>query len=142
ISLELTYGLERIAMFIQGKENVFDIMWNDRLTYGDLRRREELEFSTYNFEKASVEKHARLFNDFEDEARLCLREGLVLPAYDMVIKCSHTFNMLDARGALSVTERTAYIARVRALAREVAESYIESRRLQGFPLLGEGASRG
>jgi len=121
---------------------VFDIMWNDRLTYGDLRRREELEFSTYNFEKAAVEKHARLFNDFEEEARLCLREGLVLPAYDMVIKCSHTFNMLEARGALSVTERTAYIARVRALAREVAESYVESRRRQGFPLLREGARHG
>jgi glycyl-tRNA synthetase alpha chain len=142
ISLERTYGLERIAMFIQKKENVFDIMWNDRLTYGDMRKREEYEFSVYNFEKVDVEKHVRLFNDFEQECRLCLSEGLVLPAYDMVIKCSHTFNMLDARGALSVTERTGYIARVRKLAREVAESFIESRRQQGFPLLQGSASHG
>jgi glycyl-tRNA synthetase alpha chain len=137
VPCELTYGLERIAMFIQGKDSVFDIQWNDRLTYGDIRKREEFEFSTYNFEKASVEKHIRLFGDFEEEVSLCLDAGLVLPAYDMVIKCSHTFNILDARGALSVTERTGYIARVRNLARMVAEAYIASREEQGFPLIGE-----
>lgn len=135
VSLELTYGLERIAMFIQQKDNVYDIMWNDHLTYGDIRKREEFEFSTYNFEKASTEKHVRLFDDFEHEVGVCLDAGLVLPAYDMVIKCSHTFNILDARGALSVTERTGYIARVRNLARRTAEAYIESRRKLGFPLM-------
>jgi glycyl-tRNA synthetase alpha chain len=136
IPCELTYGLERIAMFIQGKDSVFDIQWNERVTYGDLRKREEFEFSTYNFERASVAKHARLFNDFEEEVSVCLEGGLVLPAYDMVIKCSHIFNILDARGALSVTERTGYIARVRNLARRVAEAFIASRQEQGFPLMG------
>jgi glycyl-tRNA synthetase alpha chain len=137
ISVELTYGLERIAMFLQQKDDVFDIHWNQNLSYGELRKREEFEFSTYNFEHASIEKHRNWFNDFEDEAGHCLSRDLVLPAYDMVIKCSHTFNMLDARGALSVTERTSYIGRVRNLARMVAEAYIESREEQGFPLLRE-----
>jgi glycyl-tRNA synthetase alpha chain len=137
ISLELTYGLERIAMFLQQKDDVFDILWNESLTYSDVRRREEFEFSTYNFEQASVEKYRSWFNDFEEEVKNCLSRGLVLPAYDMVIKCSHTFNILDARGALSVTERTSYIARVRNSARAVAQAYIESREQQGFPLLKE-----
>jgi glycyl-tRNA synthetase alpha chain len=135
VSVELTYGLERLAMFIQQKDNVFDILWNENLTYGDVRKREEVEFSTYNFEVASIEKHKGWFNDFEAEVDLCLSKGLVLPAYDMVIKCSHTFNILEARGALSVTERTAYISRVRKLARMVAQEYIESRKRQDFPLL-------
>ncbi len=134
VSVELTYGLERLAMFIQRKDNVFDIRWNDELTYGDVRQREEYEFSRYNFEVASVDRHMQLFNDFESEANLCLENELVLPAYDMVIKCSHVFNILEARGALSVTERTSYIARVRGLAKRVAEAYIESRRALGFPL--------
>jgi glycyl-tRNA synthetase alpha chain len=137
ISLELTYGLERIAMFLQQKDDVFDILWNESLTYSDVRKREEFEFSTYNFEQASVEKYRSWFNDFEEEVKNCLSRGLVLPAYDMVIKCSHTFNILDARGALSVTERTSYIARVRNSARAVAQAYIESREQQGFPLLKE-----
>jgi glycyl-tRNA synthetase alpha chain len=137
VSVELTYGLERITMFLQGKDDVFDIMWNDSLSYGDIRKREEYEFSTYNFETASVDMHRSWFNDFEKEAGQCLERGLVLPAYDMVIKCSHTFNILDARGALSVTERTAYIGRVRNLARLVAEAYIASREAQGFPLIKE-----
>lgn len=135
ISVELTYGLERIAMFIQKKDNVFDILWNDSLTYGDVRKREEFEFSTYNFEIADVEKHVRLFGDYEQEAFRCMEKNLVLPAYDMVIKCSHVFNILDARGALSVTERTSYIARVRNMAKMVAEAFIESRKAQGFPLM-------
>ncbi len=135
VSVELTYGLERITMFLQKKDDVFDILWNDTLSYGDIRKREEYEFSVYNFEVASVEMHRSWFNDFEKEARHCLERGLVLPAYDMVIKCSHTFNILDARGALSVTERTAYIGRVRNIARMVAEAYIESRERQGFPLM-------
>ena len=135
ISVELTYGLERIAMFLQQKDDVFDIQWNDTLTYGDVRKREEFEFSVYNFEQASVDKYRSWFSDFEEEVRYCLSKDLVLPAYDMVIKCSHTFNMLDARGALSVTERTSYIGRVRTCARMVAEAYIESRKRQGFPLI-------
>ena len=139
VSVELTYGLERIAMFIQGKDNVFDIVWNDDLTYGDLRKREEFEFSTYNFECASIDMHIDHFNEFEREAGMLLEHNLVLPAYDMVIKCSHTFNMLEARGAISVTERTGYIARVRNLARNVAEAYVKSREVQGFPLLKKAA---
>ncbi|MGQ9615250.1 MAG: glycine--tRNA ligase subunit alpha [Spirochaetota bacterium] len=135
ISVELTYGLERLTMFIQRKDNVFDIKWNDSLTYRDIRQREEYEFSKYNFEVASIERHMELFNEFESEAELCLKHDLVLPAYDMVIKCSHIFNILEARGALSVTERTSYIGRVRGLSRKVAEAYIESRRRLGFPLL-------
>ena len=140
ISVELTYGLERIAMFIQGKDNVYDIMWNDALTYGDMRKREEFEFSTYNFEAASIEMLRDHFNEFEEEAKSLVGKDLVLPAYDMVIKCSHTFNLLEARGAISVTERTGYIARVRNLARTVAESYVRSREKQGFPLLKKEAS--
>jgi len=135
ISVELTYGLERIAMFIQDKDNVFDIMWNDTLTYGEIRKREEFEFSTYNFEVASIKKHVDFFNQYAEEASLLLEKELVLPAYDMVMKCSHIFNILEARGALSVTERTAYIQRVRAMARSVAEGYIASREKLGFPLI-------
>jgi glycyl-tRNA synthetase alpha chain len=124
-------------MFLQQKDDVFDILWNQSLTYSDVRKREEFEFSVYNFEQASVEKYKSWFNDFEEEVRFCLSKDLVLPAYDMVIKCSHTFNILEARGALSVTERTSYIARVRNCARAVAQAYIESRKRQGFPLLKE-----
>jgi glycyl-tRNA synthetase alpha chain len=135
ISVELTYGLERIAMFIQQKDDVFDILWNDVLTYGDIRQREEFEFSTFNFEIATIEKHIQLFGEYEKETRMLLEKDLVLPAYDMVMKCSHTFNILEARGALSVTERTSYIQRVRNLAKAVAEAYVTSREKQGFPLL-------
>ncbi len=135
VSVELTYGLERIAMFIQNRDNVFDIMWNDTLTYGDIRKREEFEFSTYNFKVASIEKHVDFFNQYEEEASLLLKRELVLPAYDMVMKCSHIFNILEARGALSVTERTAYIQRVRNMARSVAEGYIAAREKLGFPLI-------
>jgi len=139
ISVELTYGLERIAMFIQQKDNVFDILWNDALTYGDVRKREEFEFSVFNFEAATVDKHVLLFNEYEKEAALLLERELVLPAYDMVMKCSHIFNVLEARGALSVTERTSYIQRVRNMAKMVAEAYIGSRERLGFPLLGKTA---
>lgn len=135
ISVELTYGLERIAMFIQKKDDAFDIMWNDQLTYGDVRKREEFEFSTFNFEAASVDKHIQMFNDFEEEAVILVEKELVLPAYDMVMKCSHTFNILEARGALSVTERTSYIQRVRKIAKMVAAGYVQSREKLGFPLL-------
>jgi len=135
ISIEITYGLERIAMFIQEKDSVFDVKGNDKLTYGDLRGREEFEFSSYNFEIASIDRYIWLFNEFEDEALIVLKKGMVLPAYDMVIKCSHIFNILNARGALSVTERTSYIQRVRNMARMIAKAYIQSREKLGFPLL-------
>ncbi len=135
IPVELTYGLERIAMFIQQKENVFDVMWNEELTYGDIRQREEYEFSRYNFEVADIKRHIMLFDEFEKETFNILENGLVLPAYDMVIKCSHIFNIIDARGAISVTERAYYIQRVRNLAKAVAKAYVESREKLGFPLL-------
>lgn len=140
IPVELTYGLERIAMFIQQKENVFDVMWNEELTYGDIRQREEYEFSRYNFEVADIKRHIMLFDEFEKETFNILENGLVLPAYDMVIKCSHIFNIIDARGAISVTERAYYIQRVRNLAKAVAKAYVESREKLGFPLLNKNKS--
>ncbi len=135
VSIEITYGLERIAMFIQQKDDVYDILWNEEITYGDIRKREEFEFSVFNFETATIDKHVKLFNDYEDEAEMLLEKGLVLPAYDMVMKCTHIFNLLEARGAISVTERTSYIQRVRNMAKKVASSYVELRERLGFPLL-------
>ena len=141
ISLELTYGLERIATFIQKKASIFDLVWADGVTYGDVRREEEVQFSRYNFEQADVEMHVAMFNMFEKECVRLVEGGLVLPAHDYVLKASHTFNMLDARGAIGMAQRTGYIARVRALARKVAEAYVEQRREMGFPLLA-GSSEG
>lgn len=135
VSIEITYGLERIAMFIQQKDDVYDILWNEDITYGDIRKREEFEFSVFNFEMATIDKHVKLFNDYEDEAEMLLEKGLVLPAYDMVMKCTHVFNLLEARGAISVTERTSYIQRVRNMAKKVASSYVKLRERLGFPLL-------
>ncbi len=135
ISLELTYGLERIAMFIQKKESVFDLEWSDGLTYGDVHHQDEVEFSAYNFEEADVPMHLKLFDTYEREAKKLLDKGLVLPAYDYMLKCSHTFNVLDARKAIGVAQRTRYIARVRGLARRCAEGYYKLREEQGWPLL-------
>ncbi len=140
ISVELTYGLERICMYIQEKDNVFDIQWNKDLTYRDVHHRSEYEFSHYNFNIADTELHFKLFDLYEKECLSILeytKEKLVLPAYDYVLKCSHIFNMLDARSAISVTERVGYITRVRNLARKCAEQYIEIRQDMGFPLLKE-----
>jgi glycyl-tRNA synthetase alpha chain len=131
---ELTYGLERLSMYLQAKENVFDLVWVDGVTYGDVYHQNEVEQSKYNFELANVEWLLRLFTDCESESKRLVEAGLVLPAYEMVLKCSHTFNLLDARGAISVTERAAYIARVRALARLVAHAYYASREALGFPM--------
>ncbi|MDR0379563.1 MAG: glycine--tRNA ligase subunit alpha [Candidatus Accumulibacter sp.] len=135
---EITYGIERLAMYLQGVENVYDLIWTDtggqRLTYGDVYHQNEVEQSKYNFEQANVEILFRHFADHEAEARRLIEEKLTLPAYEQVMKCSHTFNLLDARGAISVTERAATIARVRALAREVAQSYYDSREALGFPM--------
>ncbi|WP_027719087.1 glycine--tRNA ligase subunit alpha [Desulfovirgula thermocuniculi] len=143
VSAEITYGLERLAMYIQGKDNVFDIEWADGLTYGDVHYQGEVEHSHYNFEQADTEMLFKLFEMYEREARRIVEKGLVLPAYDYVLKCSHTFNLLDARGAISVTERTAFIHRVRNLARACAEAYLAQREKLGFPLLQKAsAARG
>ncbi|MCD6405047.1 MAG: glycine--tRNA ligase subunit alpha [Planctomycetes bacterium] len=139
ISLELTYGLERIAMFIQKADSIFDLEWTDGLTYGDVHLEDERQFSRYNFEEADVDMHIELFNVYEAEAERLLDAEMVLPAYDWVLKCSHTFNMLDARGAIGVAERTAYIGRVRKLARRVAQGYINLRESLDFPLLKHSA---
>ncbi len=138
ISVELTYGLERICMYIQQTDNIFDMKWNEDLTYRDVHHRSEYEFSHYNFNMADINLHFTLFDLYEKECLAILenaKEKIVLPAYDYVLKCSHTFNMLDARGAISVTERIGYITRVRNLARRCAEQYIEIREEMGFPLL-------
>ncbi len=136
---EITYGVERLAMYLQGVENVYDLTWTvypngQKVTYGDIYHQNEVEQSTYNFEHSNVELLFRLFNDFEAEAKRLMDAGLALPGFEMVMKCSHTFNLLDARGAISVTERAAYIGRVRALARQVAQSYYDSREKLGFPM--------
>jgi glycyl-tRNA synthetase alpha chain len=132
---ELTYGIERIAMYIQGVDNVYDLDWGGGLKYGDVHHQTEVEFSTYNFEEADTGMMLQLFDMFEKECiRLAERE-LVFPAYDYVLKCSHSFNMLDARGAISVTERAHYIGRVRNLSKLCAELYVAQREKMGFPLL-------
>ena len=135
VSLEITYGLERIAMYLQGVDNVFNLKWADGITYGEIHHHSEVEFSKFNFDHANIELLRRLFDDFEAEAKRLAEEGLVLPSYEYCLKCSHTFNLLDARGAFSVTERTGYIARVRALAKLAAEGFYNQRKEMGFPLL-------
>ena len=135
ISGELTYGLERLAMYIQGVENVYDLVWTEGISYGDVFHQNEVEFSHYNFESADAKTLFQAFGMYEKEALSLVEKKLPLPAYDQVIRCSHAFNLLDARGAISVTERAAYIGRVRNLARRVAEGYVEKREALGFPLL-------
>ncbi|MGB3491485.1 MAG: glycine--tRNA ligase subunit alpha [Elainellaceae cyanobacterium] len=135
VSIEITYGLERLTMYLQNVDAIFDIMWNDTLTYGDVFLQSEIENSTYNFEASDPEKLFTLFDLFEQEAARLMELGLVIPSYEHVLKCSHTFNLLDARGVISVTERTRYITRVRNLARKVAQLYLEQREALGFPLL-------
>jgi glycyl-tRNA synthetase alpha chain len=125
ISVELTYGLERLAMYSQKKNTVYDVVWTPGVTYGQVHLEDEKQFSAFNFEKANVEMLRRHFDEWEAEAKKLVGEGLVLPGYDAVMKCSHLFNLLDARRAISVTERVGFIARVRALARLVAEAYVE-----------------
>jgi glycyl-tRNA synthetase alpha chain len=132
---EITYGLERLAMYLQGKESIFDLVWTPGVSYGDVYHQNEVEQSRYNFELSSTEMLFRHFSEYEAEAKRLMQAQCVLPAYEMVMKCSHTFNLLDARGAISVTERAAYIGRVRALARDVAKAYYESRERLGFPML-------
>lgn len=135
VSIEMTYGLERLCMYLQEVDSIFDLMWNDKLTYGDVFLQGEIESSTYNFESSNPELLFKLFELYQQEAEQLMARALVLPAYDYVLKCSHSFNLLDARGVISVTERTRYIRQVRSLARQVAELYYHQREALGFPLL-------
>ena len=135
---EITYGLERIAMYLQGVASVFDLVWTDgplgKITYGDVFHQNEVEQSAYNFEQSDVQMLFRHFSDHEADAQRLMQARLALPAYEKVLKAAHTFNLLDARGAISVTERAAYIGRIRNLARSVSQSYFDSRLRQGFPM--------
>ncbi|MBU4149531.1 MAG: glycine--tRNA ligase subunit alpha [Candidatus Omnitrophica bacterium] len=126
ISCEMTYGLERICMLIQNRFNVFDLEWQDGVTYGDLHTRHEIEYSKYNFDEADIDMHISMFESFEKEAKALADKGLVYPAYSFVLKASHAFNVLDARGAVSQNERPRYIGRIRALAKRCAELYIDN----------------
>jgi len=136
--VEITYGIERIAMYIQGVENVYNLDYNGDLTYGDIYHENEVQFSRYNFEVAHVPSLFEQFNMAEAESKRLIGAELPLPAYDQCVKASHLFNLLDARNAISVTERTGYIGRVRALARACAQGYLQNREQKGFPLLRAG----
>ncbi len=137
VALELTYGLERIAMYLQNVDSVFDVQWNENLKYGDIYHQNEVEQSTYNFEKSTPEILFNLFDMYSKEAFNAMDARLVLPAYDYVLKCSHSFNLLDARGVISKDERTNYINRIRKMAEKVAKLYVEQREEMGYPLLKE-----
>ena len=135
VTVEITYGLERIAMYIQDVDNVFDIQWVGDIKYGDVNHQIEVEHSYYNFDESDTSMLFTQFDQYEEEAEAIIKKGLVFPSYDYTLKCSHTFNLLDARGAISVTERTGYIKRVRNLARKCAQKYVDKRREMGFPLM-------
>ncbi|MGI9568725.1 MAG: glycine--tRNA ligase subunit alpha [Desulfobulbia bacterium] len=135
ITVEITYGLERIAMYLQKVENVYHLAWNEDVSYGQIFHQAEVEFSRFNFEEANVEALINFFDTYESEAHTLIGKGLILPAYDYCLKCSHTFNLLDARKAISVAERTRYIGRIRNIARQVAMQYTEQRKEMGYPLL-------
>ena len=135
IPVEITYGLERLGMVIQDVDNIFDLKWGKNITYRDVRHQAEVEQSKYNFEEADMHMLFNLFNIYEKEAGRLIKIELPLPAYDYILKCSHTFNLLDARGAISVSERTGYISRVRNIARLCAEEYVKKREKLGFPLI-------
>ena len=143
ITGEITYGLERLAMYLQQKKSLYDLVWTERvdngtrrqLTYRDVYHQNEVEQSTYNFEQSNAPKLFELFAFFESDAKRLLEAKLPLPGYEMILKAAHTFNLLDARGAISVTERAAYMGRIRALSRQVAQAYVDSREALGFPML-------
>ena len=137
ITVEITYGLERIAMYLQKVENVYHLAWNGEVSYGEIFHQAEVEFSTFNFEEANVEALVGFFDTYEAEAHKLVAKDLILPGYDYCLKCSHTFNLLDARKAISVAERTRYIGRIRNIARQVAIKYTEQRKEMGYPLLKE-----
>jgi len=140
VAVEITYGLERLASYIQDKENVFELEWVGGVTYGDVFLQPEYEHSKYTFEVSDTPMLFNLFNQYEEEAKRALEHHLVFPAYDYALKCSHTFNLLDARGAISVTERTGYIIRVRNLVRQCAAVYLAERERLGFPMLKKEAA--
>lgn len=135
VTSELTYGLERLASYIQEVDSVFELEWADGVKYGEIFRQPEYEHSRYSFDLSDQEMLLDNFNKFEKEANRCIAENLVHPAYDYILKCSHNFNLLDARGAVSVTERAGYLARIRNMAREVAKLFVEERKKLGYPLL-------
>ncbi len=138
VSAEITYGIERLATFIQGVDSIFDLNWVGDVTYGDVFMQNEVEFSKFNFEVSHADTLFTLFDLYEAEAKRLIELGLVLPGYDFVLKCSHAFNLLDARGAISVSERTRFIGRVRTLARLAAQGYLAEREKLGFPMLKGG----
>ena len=142
VSAEITYGLERLATYIQNKESVYDIEWVGDITYGDIYLQNEIDYSKYNFELADIESLQKWYDMYEQEAKRLLEHNLVQPAYDYVLKCSHAFNLLDARGAVSVTERTGYIGRIRTMARMCAQAFVEQRERLGYPLIKEKSARG
>ncbi len=135
VSVELTYGLERITMYLQNVDNVYDLQWNDTVKYGHVHLETEKQFSKYNFEVSDKDRLFQWFDMYEAEAKTLLEQDLILPAYDYTLKCSHAFNLLDARSAISVTERTGFIGRVRKLARLCAEGYVRQREQLGHPLI-------
>ena len=135
ITVEITYGLERIAMYLQKVDSVYDIAWNETVTYGQIFHQAEKEFSAFNFEEANVADLTAAFDTWEREALKLVEKDLILPGYDYCLKCSHTFNLLDARKAISVAERTRYIGRIRNIARQVAQRYVQQREAMGHPLL-------
>jgi glycyl-tRNA synthetase alpha chain len=137
IPIEITYGIERLAMAVQQRDNIYDLFWSKDITYGEIQHQIEVEQSQYNFKEADIKMLFRLFKLFEKEGKQLVSKKLPIPAYDYTLKCSHTFNLLEARGAISVTERTGYIARVRELAKLCAQLYIEEREKIGYPLLKE-----
>ncbi len=132
---EITYGIERLAMYLQNCSNVFDLVWTDGISYGDVYHQNEVEQSRYNFEHSNADLLFSNFTNYESEAKRLMDQSLALPAYEMVLKAAHTFNLLDARGAISVTERASYIGRIRNLSRLVAQAYFDSREKLGFPML-------
>ena len=142
VTAEITYGLERLTMFLANEKSVFDITWAPGVTYGEARHQDEVEASTYHFQTADASLHQLLFERFEAEAARCLAAGLVLPAFDFTLKCSHAFNVLDARGAISATDRVGVIKRVRELACRCAEAYVASREALGHPLLPKSPETG
>lgn len=135
ISAEITYGLERIAMYLQGVDNVYALDWTEKIRYGDVHHKGEVEWSAYNFEEADVSMLFSFFEMYEKEAKRLAEKAFVLPSFDYCLKCSHTFNLIEARGALSVTQRTSYISRIRGLAHQCASAYLKQREEMGYPLL-------
>ncbi|USS86602.1 glycine--tRNA ligase subunit alpha [Fructilactobacillus cliffordii] len=141
VAVEITYGMERLASYIQDVNNVFDLEWSDGVKYGDIFKEPEYEHSKYSFEESDQAMLHELFDAYEKEAQRLIKLGLVHPAYDYVLKCSHTFNQLDARGAVSVTERAGYLARIRKMAHGIAQAFVEERRKLGFPLIKDEQTR-